>query len=105
MVSQVVSSLQFHLLLETLGCCCRHPLISQIATHLYQCFTLRLVRGSTAPKVHLIILRPPREAVSSSTIVVVLVLVADSQPYDFCLKITYSSETCLNECKAEFAMK
>ena len=92
MVSQVVSSVQFHLLLETLGCCCRRSLMannamSQIATHLYQCFTLSLVRGSAAPKVHLIILRPPGEAVSSSTIVVVLVLVADSQPYDFCLII------------------
>ena len=61
--------------------------ISQIATHLYQFFTLSLVRGSAAPKVHLVILRPPGEAVSSSTIVVVLVLVADSQPYDFHSKI------------------
>ena len=49
---------------------------------MYQSFTSSLVRGSTTPKVHLIILRPPREAVGSSAIVVVLVLVMDHLQQD-----------------------
>ena len=43
-------------------------------------FTLGLVWSATASKVDLIVLRPPREAIGTATVVVILVLVADSQP-------------------------
>ena len=42
--------------------------------------TLGLVRSATASEVNLIVLRPPRKTIGTATVVVVLVLVADSQP-------------------------
>ena len=42
--------------------------------------TLGEVGSAAASKVNLIVVRPPREAIGTTTVVIVLVLVPDSQP-------------------------
>ena len=54
-------------------------MIAHIKRDSFNVATFRLVRSAASSKVNLIVLRPPRKSIGTTTIVVILVLVTDPQ--------------------------